>query len=52
MITKKKKENFIKYLFPFQFSHNKGTIMSFFSDIFVNFQKDLIIILIHIHFRN
>ena len=39
MITKKKKENFIKYLFPFQFSHNKGTIMSFFSDIFVNFQK-------------
>ena len=39
MITKKKKENFIKYLFPFQFSHNKGTIMSFLSDIFVNFQK-------------
>jgi hypothetical protein len=39
MITKKKKENFIKYLYPFQFSHNKGTIMSFLSDIFVNFQK-------------
>ena len=39
MITKKKKENFIKYLHPFQFSHNKGTIMSFLSDIFVNFQK-------------
>ena len=39
MITKKKKENFIKYLFPFQFSHNKGTIMSFLSDVFVNFQK-------------
>jgi hypothetical protein len=39
MITKKKKENFLKYLHPFQFSHNKGTIMSFLSDIFVNFQK-------------
>ena len=39
MITKKKKENFIRFLFPFQFSHNKGTIMSFLSDIFVNFQK-------------
>ena len=39
MITKKKKENFLKYLYPFQFSHNKGTIMSFLSDIFVNFQK-------------
>ena len=39
MITKKKKENFIKYLNPFQFNHNKGSIMNFFSDIFVNFQK-------------
>ena len=39
MINKKKKENFIKYLYPFQFSHNKGTIISFLSDIFVNFQK-------------
>ena len=39
MITKKKKENFLKYLYPFQFNHNKGTIMSFLSDIFVNFQK-------------
>ena len=39
MTTKKRKENFIKYLYPFQFSHNKGTIMSFLSDIFVNFQK-------------
>ena len=39
MITNKKKENFIKYLFPFQFCHNKGTIISFLSDIFVNFQK-------------
>ena len=39
MITKKKKKNFIKYLFHFQFSHNKGTIMSFLSDVFVNFQK-------------
>ena len=39
MITKKKKENFLKYLFPFQFSYNKGTIISFLSDIFVNFQK-------------
>ena len=39
MITKKKKENFIRYLFPFQFSHNKGVVMSFLSDIFVNFQK-------------
>jgi len=39
MITKKKKENFLKYLFPFQFTHNKGTIISFLSDIFANFQK-------------
>ena len=39
MISKKKKENFIKYLYPFQFSHNKGSVMSFLSDIFVNFQK-------------
>ena len=39
MISRKKKENFIKYLNPFQFNHNKGSIMNFFSDIFVNFQK-------------
>ena len=39
MINRKKKENFIKYLNPFQFNHNKGSIMNFFSDIFVNFQK-------------
>ena len=39
MSNKKKKENFIKYLYPFQFSHNKGSIISFLSDIFVNFQK-------------
>ena len=39
MINKKRKENFIKYLNPFQFNHNKGSIMNFFSDIFVNFQK-------------
>ena len=35
----KKKENFMRYLYPFQFSHNKGTIVSFLSDVFVNFQK-------------
>ena len=35
----KKKENFMRYLYPFQFSHSKGTIVSFLSDIFVNFQK-------------
>ena len=35
----KKKENFMRYLYPFQFNHNKGTIVSFLSDIFVNFQK-------------
>ena len=39
MSSKTKKENFLKYLFPFQFTHNRGTIVSFFSDIFVNFQK-------------
>ena len=39
MLMTKKKENFMRYLYPFQFSHNKGTIMSFLSDVFVNFQK-------------
>ena len=39
MASKTRKENFLKYLFPFQFIHNRGTIVSFFSDIFVNFQK-------------
>ena len=39
MASKARKENFIKYLFPFQYSHNRGTVVSFFSDIFVNFQK-------------
>ena len=39
MSSKTRKENFLKYLFPFQFTHNRGTIVSFFSDIFVNFQK-------------
>ena len=39
MLMTKKKENFMRYLYPFQFSHNKGTIVSFLSDIFVNFQK-------------
>ena len=39
MMTAKKKETFMKYLYPFQFSHNKGTIVSFLSDVFVNFQK-------------
>ena len=35
----KKKETFMRYLYPFQFSHSKGTIVSFLSDVFVNFQK-------------
>ena len=39
MASKARKENFIRYLFPFQLSHNRGTVISFFSDIFVNFQK-------------
>ena len=39
MASKARKENFIKYLFPFQFTHNRGTVVSFLSDIFVNFQK-------------
>ena len=39
MASKVRKENFIRYLFPFQLSHNRGTVISFFSDIFVNFQK-------------
>ena len=39
MASKQRKENFIKYLFPFQFVHSRGTVVSFFSDIFVNFQK-------------
>ena len=39
MASKQRKESFIRYLFPFQFVHSRGTIVSFFSDIFVNFQK-------------
>ena len=39
MASKARKENFIRYLYPFQLSHNRGTVISFFSDIFVNFQK-------------
>ena len=39
MLMTKKKENFMRYLYPFQFNHNKGTIVSFLSDVFVNFQK-------------
>ena len=39
MASKTRKENFIRYLFPFQYSHNRGTVISFLSDIFVNFQK-------------
>ena len=39
MDSKSRKENFIRYLFPFQFRHNRGTVVSFLSDIFVNFQK-------------
>ena len=39
MASKARKESFLKYLFPFQFIHNRGTVVSFLSDIFVNFQK-------------
>ena len=39
MLQVKKKENFMRYLYPFQFSHNKGTIVSFLSDVYANFQK-------------
>ena len=39
MASKARKETFLRYLFPFQFTHNRGTVVSFLSDIFVNFQK-------------
>jgi len=39
MASKARKEMFIKFLYPFQFTHNRGTVISFLSDIFVNFQK-------------
>ena len=39
MASKARKETFIRYLYPFQLSHNRGTVVSFLSDIFVNFQK-------------
>ena len=39
MASKQRKETFVRYLFPFQLTHNRGTVVSFLSDIFVNFQK-------------
>ena len=39
MASKTRKETFVRYLFPFQLTHNRGTVVSFLSDIFVNFQK-------------
>ena len=39
MASKTRKETFLKYLYPFQLTHNRGTVVSFLADIFVNFQK-------------